>query len=268
MLVFTFCLVALALTALFCMGNFIFWQAVLIFAGLFLAVNIVYILCAFSTSALVRDIEKPIEAEKPLCRFAAISVFGLVCSYVGAKVTLRGEEKLPKDENFLLVCNHRSAFDPVVIMRYLRAYKISCVAKPSVMNLPFIGRIAYGIGCLGIDRENDRNALKTILTAANYLKKGICNICIFPEGTRSRTGRMLPFQAGSYKIAQRAGRPLVIASINGSEAITKNVPLRRSKVELCILETIPADKVKAMGTQELAEYSMKLIAESVGEVLE
>ena len=98
MLVFTFVLVSLALTALFCMGNFVFWQAVLIFAGLFLAVNIVYILCAFSTSALVRDMEKPIEAEKPLCRFAAISVFGLVCSYVGANVTLRGEEKLPKDE--------------------------------------------------------------------------------------------------------------------------------------------------------------------------
>lgn len=268
MLIFVFVLVALALTALITLGNFVLWQAALIFVGLFLAVNIVYIAWAFSTSARVRDIEKPIEAEIPVCRFAAISVFGLVCSYLGVKVSLRGVEKLPQDENFLLVCNHRSAFDPVVIMRCLRDYKISCIAKPSVMKLPFIGRIAYGIGCLGIDRENDRNALKTILTAANYLKKGICNICIFPEGTRSRTGKMLPFQAGSYKIAQRAGRPLVIASINGSENITKNIPFRRTAVELCILETIPADKVKAMGTQELADHSMKLIAESVGEVLE
>ena len=230
---------------------------------LFLLEIILYVLWAFSTSLLVKDTDKPIEKEIPICRFAAVSVFGLLCSLLGLSVTVRGLEKLPEGERFLLVCNHRSGFDPVVLMNRLYKYQLSCIAKPSVMALPFIGKVAYGVGCLGIDRENDRNALKTILTAANYLKKDVCNICIFPEGTRSRTGEMLPFQAGSFKIAQRANAPVAVVSISGTEKVTKNLPFRRTKVSVDIIELIPADKVKAMGTQDLAEYSQGLIAKSL-----
>lgn len=243
------------------------WQAALLLIGSFLGLIIVYVLLAFCTCFLVRDMEKPIERAKPICRFAATSVFGLVCSLCRVNLRVWGREKLPgKAENFLLVCNHRSAFDPVVIMSALAKHRVAAIAKPSVMKLPIIGRIAYGFGCLGIDRDNDRNALKTILTAANYLKKGICNVLIFPEGTRNRSGELLEFQAGSYKIAQRAGASLVIASIYGSEDITRRAPFRSSRVDLRILEVLPPEKVKEMNTQELAEYSRKLIAESIGEV--
>ena len=256
MLIIILLIIALAITLL--CGIHLLWAL-----PIFVLVNIVYILCAFSTSLLVKDIEKPVEKDIPLCRFAAVSVFGLLISYLGLRVSVRGMEKLPKDGRFLLVCNHRSGFDPVVLMNRLKDYQLSCIAKPSVMKLPFIGRIAYGIGCLSIDRDNDRNALKTILTAANYLKKDVCNICIFPEGTRSRTGEMLPFQAGSFKIAQRANAPVAVVSIRGTEQVTKNVPFRRTEVVVDIIELIDAEKVKATGTQELAEYSQKLIAESL-----
>lgn len=265
MLIPIFLIISLAAALVAFVSGLAIWQAVLIFVGCYLAVNIVYIAWAFSTSRLVKDLEKPIEKEIPVCRFAAVSVFGLLCSYMGLRVRVTGEELLPRDEKFLLVCNHRSGFDPVVIMRELREHKVSFIAKPSVMALPFIGKVAYGVGCLAIDRENDRNALKTIITAANYLKKGVCNMSVFPEGTRSRTGEMLPFHAGSFKIAQRGGSALVIASMAGTENIMKNVPLRKTDVHLRILEVIPADRVKAMSTQELADYSSKLIAASLEE---
>ena len=263
MLILSLVVISLVITALITAGSFVFWKALLVFALTYVLVNIVYVGLCLATCQLVRDTEKPIEAEKPICRFAAITVFGLLCAYLGLDISVRGREKLPVDKNFLLVSNHVSGFDPVVIMNRLNANKVCCIAKPSIMRLPCIGRIAYGMGCLGIDRENDRNALKIIITAANYLKKGVCNICIFPEGTRSRSGKMLPFHAGSFKIAQRSGAELVIASIKGTERITKNVPLRRTKVELEILETLPGDKVKAMSSQELAEYSAALIAKSL-----
>ena len=266
MLIPIFLIISLAAALVAFVSGLAIWQAVLIFVGCYLAVNIIYIAWAFSTSRLVKDLEKPIEKEIPVCRFAAVSVFGLLCSYMGLRVRVTGEELLPRDEKFLLVCNHRSGFDPVVIMRELREHKVSFIAKPSVMALPFIGKVAYGVGCLAIDRENDRNALKTIITAANYLKKGVCNMSVFPEGTRSRTGEMLPFHAGSFKIAQRGGSALVIASMAGTENIMKNVPLRKTDVHLRILEVVPADKVKAMSTQELADYSSRLIAASLEEV--
>ena len=263
MLIPIFLIISLAAAIVAFVSGLAIWQAVLIFVGCYLAVNIVYIAWAFSTSRLVKDLEKPIEKEIPVCRFAAVSVFGLLCSYMGLRVRVTGEELLPRDEKFLLVCNHRSGFDPIVLMDRLRSYQLSCIAKPSVMNLPVIGKVAYGIGCLGIDRDNDRNALKTILTAANYLKKDVCNICIFPEGTRSRTGNMIPFQAGSFKIAQRANAPVAVVSIRGTEQVMKNFPLRRTAVVVDIIELIDAEKVKATGTQELAEYSQKLIAASL-----
>lgn len=266
MLIPIFLIISLAAAVVAFVSGLAIWQAVLIFVGCYLAVNIIYIAWAFSTSRLVKDLEKPIEKEIPVCRFAAVSVFGLLCSYMGLRVRVTGEELLPRDEKFLLVCNHRSGFDPVVIMRELKEHKVSFIAKPSVMALPFIGKVAYGVGCLAIDRENDRNALKTIITAANYLKKGVCNMSVFPEGTRSRTGEMLPFHAGSFKIAQRGGSALVIASMAGTENIMKNVPLRKTDVHLRILEVVPADKVKAMSTQELADYSSRLIAASLEEV--
>lgn len=265
MLIPIFLIISLAAAVLAYSSGLALGLAVLVFAGCYLAVNIIYIAWAFSTSALVKDLEKPIEKEIPVCRFAAVSVFGLLCSYMGLRVKVTGEELLPADEKFLLVCNHRSGFDPVVIMHELRAHKVSFIAKPSVMALPFIGKVAYGVGCLAIDRENDRNALKTIITAANYLKKGVCNMSVFPEGTRSRTGKLLPFHAGSFKIAQRGGSALVIASMAGTGDIMKNVPLRKTDVHLRILEVIPAEKVKAMSTQELADYSSKLIAASLEE---
>lgn len=267
MLSICFILISALLTALLAVGAALaLWKCLLIFVGIFLLLNILYIGWAFSTCLRVKDIEKPIEKDDSVCRRAAVSVFGLVCSYLGMDITVRGAEKLPEDRRFLLVCNHRSAFDPIVIMNRLKKHQVSCIAKPSVMKLPFIGRIAYGIGCLGIDRDNDRNALKTILTAANYLKKDVCSICIFPEGTRSKTGEMIPFQAGSFKIAQRANAPVAVVAIKGSDLVAKNAPFRRSSVLLDIIELIPADKVKAMNTQELAEYSQRLIAESLSEV--
>ena len=256
MLITVFAVIAIAVT--FISGISLLWAL-----PIFIGVNILYILWAFSTCLLVKDMEKPIEREIPVCRTAAVNVFRLVSCYMGLKVEIRGMEKLPRDCRFLLVCNHRSGFDPIVLMDRLRAYQLSCIAKPSVMNLPVIGKVAYGVGCLGIDRDNDRNALKTILTAANYLKKDVCNICIFPEGTRSRTGNMIPFQAGSFKIAQRANAPVAVASIRGTEQVMKNFPLRRTEVVVDIIELIDAEKVKATGTQELAEYSQKLIAASL-----
>ena len=131
------------------------------------------------------------------------------------------------------------------------------------MRIPIAGSVSYGAGFLPIDRENARNALKTIVTAADYLVKGICSVGIYPEGTRSRTNEMLPFHAGSFKIAQRAGAPLAIASIRGSEQIKKNLFLRPTDVYLDILEVVPADKVRSMSTNELAEYSRNLIAGSI-----
>ena len=147
----------------------------------------------------------------------------------------------------------------MIVMDKLRDSNISFISKPENMAIPIVGKVLYGAGFLAIDRENDRNALKTILTAADYLKRDLCSIGIYPEGTRSKTGELLPFHAGSFKIAQRAKVPVVVACVRGSEKSQVVNPFRPNKVRLEILGVIPAETVSASRTDALAEQARELI---------
>ena len=151
-----------------------------------------------------------------------------------------------------MVGNHRSIFDPLIVMDKLRRYHIAFVSKPENFSIPIAGRIAHAAGFLTIDRENDRNALKSILIAADYLKRGVCNMAIYPEGTRSKTEEMLPFHAGSLKIAQKAMVPIVVTAVHGTDKLYRFRPFSGVRVRLNILEVIPAETVCAMKTTELS----------------
>ena len=79
--------------------------------------------------------------------------------------------------------------------------------------------------------------------AARLMEDDQVSVGVYPEGTRSRTGELLPFHSGVLKIAQQAHVPVVVAAIQGVEGISRNFPLRRTNVRLDILETLPADYV-------------------------
>ena len=152
----------------------------------------------------------------------------------------------------------------MVTASVLREYNLAFISKPSNLKIPLIAKLAYGDGFVPINRENDREALKSILQAADYLKRDLCSIAVYPEGTRSKTGELLPFHAGTFKIAQKAKAPVAVAAIRGSEAAAGNFPFRRTDVKLDILEVIPAEEVAAMNTQALAARCRDRIAEHLG----
>lgn len=239
------------------------WQAVLIFVGAFLGVHLLYAVFWVCVAQTVDD-TRPIERQRPIYRYGCANIAGWLCQLFGVRIRLRGTELLPETDRFLLVCNHRSGFDPIVTEYALRRYNIAFITKPSNLKIPLIAKLAYGAGFLPIDRENDREALKTILRAAGYLKQGLFSVCVYPEGTRSRTGELLPFHAGSFKIAQKANVPVAVAAIQGSEAAVASFLRRPKDVYLDILDVIPAEQVKSMGTQELAAHSRALMEAALG----
>ena len=243
--------------------GFSLWWGILIFLGLEILIHLLFVLAHWIFCLRGRDRETPMEKQSPVGLIGAKRAGDLVCAYGGVRPQVSGKEKLPQTP-FLLVCNHRSLFDPMTIMKELSDYNIAFVSKPSNMKIPLIGDIAYAAGFLSINRENDREALKTILTAAGYLRQGLCSMAIFPEGTRTRTGEMLPFHAGSFKIAQRANVPLVIACVRDTEKASRRLFLRPTTVYLDILEVLPAQQVKAMSTHELADYSKGKMLEVLG----
>ncbi len=256
------CFAGISLLCVFPFLNFVCHLGVgvslLLSLAAFLLLHVLYLLFFLAVSMSYRT-DRPLEKQNPLCRFAVGNATPLILFYAGIRPVITGLEKLPKDSRFLFVSNHRSMFDPLIVMARLRHWNIAFISKPSNMRIPIAGRVVYGAGFLPIDRENDRNALKTILTAADYMKRDLCSIGVYPEGTRSRGGELLPFHAGCFKAAQRAKVPIVVAAVHGTEKVQRMTLFSGTTVYLDILEVIPAETVCAMRTDELSETIRELI---------
>ena len=239
------------------------WVSLLITLGSYLLLHLVFV-CCYGLVSLSIPKGKPLEKQNPLICFGSAELASLLLFYGRVRPFLSGTERIPANGRFLFVCNHRSIFDPMIVMDKLRNYHIAFISKPENMKIPVIGRCLQSIGYLSIDRENDRNALKTILTAADYMKRDVCSIGIYPEGTRSKTEELLPFHAGSLKAAQRAKVPIVVGCVRGTEnAQIVNIFSRRKDVYLDILEVIPAETVCSRRTEELSEHIRSVIRDGL-----
>ena len=170
------------------------------------------------------------------------------------RIHTNGLEKVPHDtKNLLFVSNHRSNYDPIITWHIFKKWQPAFVSKASNFKIPIFGRFIRKCCFMAIDRENPRNALKTILKAAELLKKGKVSIGIYPEGTRSKECKLLPFHNGVFKIAQKANADIVVLAVSGTEQIHKNYPFRHTDVYLDVLEVIPAETVRATKTDAIGE---------------
>ena len=148
------------------------------------------------------------------------AIFKFILWLTGARVTVIGEENVPKDQAVLYVANHRSYFD--ILLTYSRCPgRTGYVAKKEMERYPLLSNWMHNLYCLFLDGEDIKQGLKTILQAADYVKSGI-SVCIFPEGTRNKNADeldMLPFHDGSFKIATRAKSPIIPIAISNSANI-------------------------------------------------
>ena len=160
----------------------------------------------------------------------------------GAKVTFIGMEKIPKDTPVLYVANHQSFFD--VILTITKFPGTMCfVAKKSFKKVPIFAQALSLYNTLFIDRDNIKQGLATILQAIENVKSGM-SVFIFPEGTRTRDGRMNEFKEGSMKIAVKSGCPIVpIAISNTSDVFEDHFPkVKKVPVVVEVLDPIiPSD---------------------------
>ena len=140
--------------------------------------------------------------------------FSVVTKISGAKVIVNGLDNIPDDTACLFVGNHNSCFD-VIISYTLMKRPTGYVAKKEFKKSPSLNVWMFFIRCLFIDRKDIKQGMKTILKAAEYLKNGI-NIFVFPEGTRSKDGKMLPFKEGSMKMAEKSGCPIIPVAISNT----------------------------------------------------
>lgn len=226
-------------------------------AALLLHVLFLFVLSLFA------DREKPVKRDSPLYRAVTAATIGMGLQLLNIRVRVNGLEKVPKGR-FLLIQNHRSAFDPLISLYALDSLQLGFITKPENMEIPIVGKIAHKIGCLPIDRENPRNAMKTIHRAAEFLTDDICSVGLYPEGTRNKGAGLLPFHNGSLKIAVKAGVPIVVTAITGTDMVKKNAPFRRTDVTIHICGVLSADEVKGASTAALGNTIRAMIGRDLG----
>ncbi len=160
--------------------------------------------------------------------------FRVMIVFAGTKVIVKGEENVPKDTAVLYVGNHRSYFD--IILTYIRVPRpTGYISKKEMDRIPLLGIWMRHLHCLFLDRKDIKQGLKIILEAIEKAKSGI-SICVFPEGTRNKGGEeMLPFHEGSFKIAEKAGVPIIpMTLVNTAEIFENHLP--RIKKTTVIIE--------------------------------
>ena len=199
------------LTALSVLGGASLWWILPLWLGYYVAVALTCVILL----VLALYVFLPKGNPSPRLRRFTQTIVKLILAWVlvmlGIRVTVKGADKLPST-SYLLVGNHRSAFDPLCSLVAFSDEMIF-VCKPGVMKIPVIGSVLERLCFLAIDRENARNAVATIKRSAELIKDVGLSVGIYPEGTRSKDGSLLPFHAGSFKIAKLASCPVAVVTV-------------------------------------------------------
>ena len=238
-------------------GALLVVMLILFFLAGYVGALLLFVLCVALISLFV-DTGKPQETPSPFFAALAIYCMGLIVALLRIRIHKSKEAELPEGR-WLLVGNHRSAFDPIVTGWVLRQRGLVFISKPENLRIPMVGPVLHKAGFLGIDRENDRAALRTILAAAQLIRDGAASVAVYPEGTRSHETGMLPFRNGVFKIAQKAHAPIVVAAVRGTDQVTKRAPWRATDVYFDICGVLDAETVAQLKTVEIGEVVQQCI---------
>ena len=176
-----------------------------------------------------------------------------------------GANKLPTNRKFVLVCNHRSNYDPMLIIDKFSIKQIAFISKLSNMKIPMVGKLLKASCYQGIDREDRSKALEVIKKCTQFVKDGVGSIGVFPEGTRQRKEIIGPFHEGVFNIAIHAHAPLVICALKGTEKIKGRAPFRRSKIVLKVIGVVQPDELENHTAKSISDLSHQLMYDYLSE---
>ncbi len=138
----------------------------------------------------------------------------------GVKISVYGKENIPDGCAVVFTPNHSGLYD-IPVMLTCCSEPPALVAKKESKKIPLVGGWMRLLDCLYIDRENPRAAAATMNEAAQLVMNGR-SLVVFPEGTRSKTGSLGEFKHGAFKMAFKAGAPIVPVVIEGTRDIMEN----------------------------------------------
>ena len=240
------------------------WLLPLGFAGSFLCLLVLTFLLVLVMSLAV-DMKKTQQKDNRFYRFVIMALISLLVPLLGIRIHEEGMEKAPKDGRFLLVCNHLHEIDPAVLLRAFPKSTLAFISKREVDNMFLVGPFLHKILGQAVNRENDREALKTILSCIDLIRTDKASVAVFPEGYIKPDRLLRPFRNGVFKIAQRTKVPVVVCTLRNTQYAIKNVlKLKRSDIYLHLVDVIYPEQMQGMTTVDLGKKVYAMMAEDLG----
>jgi 1-acyl-sn-glycerol-3-phosphate acyltransferase len=180
-----------------------------------------------------------------------LSVWGARAGYriAGIRVRSIGYEQLQDGMAYLFMSNHASNLDPPIITPLL-GRRISIIAKQELFRIPLFGRAMRAGGFVAVNRSNRRSAIDGVRAAVRVLQSGL-GMLLFPEGTRSLDGKLLPFKKGAFHLAMEAGIPVVPITIVGSHEAWPKGEMALHAGEVVVHFHAPIDPLQFKSKEEL-----------------
>jgi len=181
------------------------------------------------------------------------------------RIHATGLENTPKQGRFLLVCNHTSDADPVVLLHAFRNSQLAFITKRENCTMFLVGKIMHKLLCQPVNRENDREALKTILKCIQLIKDDEVSVAVFPEGYIHPDRKLHHFRHGVFKIATKTKVPIVVCTLKNTLQVFENMPrLKPTDIDLHLLKVITPEEYAQMTTVELGSWVYDMMAADLG----
>jgi 1-acyl-sn-glycerol-3-phosphate acyltransferase len=147
-----------------------------------------------------------------------IGALRIVLRLAGIRVRVQGLENIPSGV-CVFAANHASNLDPIALVPKIPR-RVALLAKKEVFSIPILSKALRQAKLIPVDRGDKEAAAESVDIAVEYMKEGL-SFCVFPEGTRSRDGRLLPFKKGTFLMAIRGDAWVVPVSLAGTQRLMR-----------------------------------------------
>ncbi|MDR0422244.1 MAG: 1-acyl-sn-glycerol-3-phosphate acyltransferase [Proteiniphilum sp.] len=189
----------------------------------------------------------------------------LTCWLALCRIRTSGHENLDPGQSYIFVANHQSAFDIFLVYGFLNQ-NIKWMQKPGLRKIPFVGFASEKAGHVFVDNSSPKARAASIKRAKEQIVEGV-SMVIFPEGARSKDGKLGRFKRGAYLVAHDMNLPVVPLSVNGAYDVLRkgSFRLRPGRMELVIHKPVPTESLSEAELSALIGQTKRIIRSGLWE---
>jgi 1-acyl-sn-glycerol-3-phosphate acyltransferase len=185
----------------------------------------------------------------------------LILRVGGVSLRVKGLENIDPARSYIFMVNHQSNVDIPVLVQSLTPFQLRWIAKKELLRVPFFGWAMWATKHIVVDRADPLDAVRSLARAKERIAAGV-SVVVFPEGTRSRDGKLLRFKKGGFLLAVETQTMIVPVTINGSSKILPAGAWRLNPgtIEVIVDKPVPIEGFRPGNLRLLSDQVRNLIA--------